>query len=37
MACIAVPNRVTIHHDLSDANGQVAHLGEVTLELLRSL
>lgn len=37
MACIAVPNRVTIHHDLSAANHQVAHLGEVTVELLRSL
>jgi HAD superfamily hydrolase (TIGR01509 family) len=37
MACIAIPNRVTVHHDLSAADRQVAHLGEVTLELLRSL
>ena len=37
MACIAVPNRVTVHHDLAAADRQVAHLGEVTLELLRSL
>src|SRR5207248_11429090 len=37
MACIAVPNRVTVRHDLSAANRQVADLAEVTLELLRSL
>src|SRR5207253_9987263 len=37
MACIAVPNRVTVHHDLSAANHRVAHLGEVTLKLLGSL
>jgi HAD superfamily hydrolase (TIGR01509 family) len=37
MACIAVPNRVTIHHDLSAADHQVAHLGDVTVNLLRSL
>ena len=37
MACVAVPNRVTVHQDLSGADRQVAHLGEVTLELLRSL
>ena len=37
MACIAVPNRVTVHHDLSAAHHRVAHLGEVTLELLQSL
>ena len=37
MACIAVPNRVTVYQDLTAANHQVAHLGEVTLELLRSL
>ena len=37
MTCVAVPNRVTVHHDLSAAHCQVAHLGEVTLDLLRSL
>src|SRR5437763_10139641 len=34
MACVAVPNRVTVHHDLTAANRRVTHLGEVTLELL---
>jgi HAD superfamily hydrolase (TIGR01509 family) len=37
MACIAVPNRVTVYQDLTAANHQVAHLGEVTLKLLHSL
>jgi HAD superfamily hydrolase (TIGR01509 family) len=37
MACIAVPNRVTLYHDLSAADRQVEHLGEITADLLRSL
>jgi HAD superfamily hydrolase (TIGR01509 family) len=37
MACIAVPNRVTLSHDLSAADLRVAHLGEISLDLLRSL
>lgn len=37
MRCIAVPNRVTCHQDLSAAHRQVTHLGEITLDLLRSL
>lgn len=37
MACIAVPNRVTLHQDLSAALHQISNLGDVTLELLRSL
>jgi HAD superfamily hydrolase (TIGR01509 family) len=37
MRCIAIPNRVTCHHDLSAADRRVADLGEVTLDLLRSL
>lgn len=37
MACIAIPNRVTLHQDLSAADHRVAHLGEVTLDLLRLL
>jgi len=37
MSCIAIPNRVTLLHDLSAADCQVPHLGEVTLDLLRSL
>src|SRR5207248_10443177 len=37
MACIAIPNRVTVRHDLSAAHHRVADLAEVTLELLRSL
>jgi HAD superfamily hydrolase (TIGR01509 family) len=37
MLCIAVPNRITRHVDLSHADRQVAHLGEVTPDLLRSL
>jgi HAD superfamily hydrolase (TIGR01509 family) len=37
MACIAIPNRVTRHQDLSAADHQVACLDGVTLELLRSL
>jgi putative hydrolase of the HAD superfamily len=35
MACIAVPNRVTVSHDLSAADFQVAHLGEISVERLR--
>jgi HAD superfamily hydrolase (TIGR01509 family) len=37
MACIAVPNRVTRYQDLSGADRQVEHLGEISLDLLRSL
>jgi putative hydrolase of the HAD superfamily len=37
MRVVAVPNRITCHQDLSAAHRQVAHLGEITLDLLRSL
>jgi putative hydrolase of the HAD superfamily len=37
MRCIAVPNRITSYQDLSAAHRQVAHLGEITPDLLRSL
>jgi HAD superfamily hydrolase (TIGR01509 family) len=37
MRCIAIPNRVTCYQDLSAADLRVAHLGEVTVDLLRTL
>src|SRR5215212_8350891 len=37
MRCVAVPNRVTCYQDLSAADLHVAHLGDVTLDLLRAL
>jgi beta-phosphoglucomutase-like phosphatase (HAD superfamily) len=37
MRCIAVPNRITSYQDLSAAHRQVAHLGEITPDLLLSL
>lgn len=37
MRCIAIPNRVTRHHDLSAADTQLPDLGAITMELLRGL
>lgn len=37
LRAIAVPNSVSRHQDLSGADARVAHLGEVSLELLRGL
>ena len=37
MRCIAIPNRVTCYQDLSAADLRVARLGEVTVDLLRTL
>jgi putative hydrolase of the HAD superfamily len=37
MRVIAIPNPVSVHQDLSEADARVAHFGEVTLELLRAL
>jgi HAD superfamily hydrolase (TIGR01509 family) len=37
MRVITIPNLVSVHQDLSKAHARVAHFGDVTLELLRSL
>jgi hypothetical protein len=37
MRVITIPNLVSVHQDLSQAHARVAHFGDVTLELLRSL
>jgi putative hydrolase of the HAD superfamily len=37
MRAIAIPNSVSMHQDLSQANARVEHFGEVTLELLQRL
>jgi beta-phosphoglucomutase-like phosphatase (HAD superfamily) len=37
MAVVAIPNAVTEHHDLSQADARVRHFGDVSVEMLRSL